>query len=55
MDDLLSYGVEDLGDMLKSNSNTKKAFQSIADVIDEISKVIEKEDKGMMGSLLREC
>lgn len=54
MDDLLSYGVEKLESMLRSNLMTKNAFQSIADVFEELSMVIEEENKGLMASLLRE-
>ena len=54
MDDLLNYGVDRLEDMLKSNPTTKKAFQAIAEVFEEISTVIEKENKGVMASLFRE-
>ena len=54
MDDLLNYGVDRLEDMLKNNPTTKKAFQVVAEVFEEISTVIEKEDKGIMASLIRE-
>lgn len=53
MDDLLSYGAESLGSMLKNNSNTKMAFKSITDVIKDITKLIEEENKGIMRGLLR--
>lgn len=54
MDDLLIYGVEKLEGMLKSNPDTKKAFKSIAGVFEEISAVIEEDNKGMIASLVRE-
>ena len=54
MDDLLTYGVDRLEDMLKNNTATKKAFQVVAEVFEEISTVIEKEDKGIMSSAIRE-
>ena len=54
MDDLLNYGVDRLEDMLKSNPTTKKAFQAVAEVFEEIVTVIEKENKGIMSSLIRE-
>ena len=53
MDDLLTYGVDRLEDMLKSNPTTKKAFQVVAEVFEEISTVIEKENKGIMTSFIR--
>lgn len=54
MDDLVIYGVESLGGMLKSNSNTKMAFKSIADVIEEISTIIDEENRGTVVGLIRE-
>ena len=55
MDDLLKYGADRLGDMLKSNpAATKKAFQVVAEVFEEISTVIEKENKRIMTSFIRE-
>ena len=54
MDDLLSYGVESFGSMLKGNSNTKTAFKAIADVMEDISKLIAEENKGMVRSVFRE-
>ena len=54
MDELLFYGVEKLEGMLKSNSDTKKAFQSIAGVFEEIAAVIEEENRGMIAGFLRE-
>ena len=53
MDDLLSHGVERVGGLLKRNTNTKKAFQVIADVFRDISKLIEGENKGVVRGLLR--
>ena len=54
MDDLLIYGVEKLEGMLKSNSDTKKAFRSVAGVFEEISAVIAEENKGMVAGFFRE-
>ena len=54
MDDLLSYGVESLGDMLKGNANTRMAFRSVTNVMKDISKLIDEENKGIMVGLLRE-
>lgn len=53
MDDLLSYGVERLEVMLKSNTDTKKAFQTMTGVIEEISKEIEEENKGPIVGFFR--
>ena len=53
MDDLLNYGVESLGSMLKGNSNTKTAFKAIADVMKSISKLIAEESKGMVRGAFR--
>lgn len=54
MDDLLNYGVENLGDMLKGNSHTKIAFKLIADAIEDISEVINEKNKGTLISAIRE-
>ena len=53
MDDLLNYGVESLGSMLKGNSNTKTAFKGIAGVMESISKLIAEENKGMLRGVFR--
>ena len=53
MDDLLVYGVETLGGMLKENSNTKMAFKSIVNVFEDISNVINEENKGIVQSFIR--
>lgn len=55
MDDLLNYGVEVLGNMLKGNSSTKMAFKSITDAMEEMSKLINEENRGIVLSLIREC
>lgn len=54
MDDLLNYGVEKLEIMLMSNPTTREAFQTIADVFEEISTVIEEENRGIIAGLIRE-
>lgn len=54
MDELLNCGVESFESMLKENSNTKTAFRSITDVIEETSKVFEEENKGTFKSAIRE-
>lgn len=53
MDDLLSYGVEEMGDALSVNSSTKAAFRSTVSAIEGISKFIEEQNTGMTGSLFR--
>ena len=53
MDDLLNYGVESLGSMLKGNLNTKTAFKAIADVMESISQLIDEENKGMVQGVFR--
>jgi len=53
MDDLLNYGIEELSGLLKENSNTRFAFQTIIDVITDISEFISKENKGAVRTLIR--
>lgn len=53
MDDLLKYRAEDLAEMLVTNADTRVAFKSIVEVFDEITKLIKKQDKGMIKSLFR--
>ena len=55
MDDLLKYRVEDLSEMLVKSADTREAFKSIVEVFEEATKLIEKEDKGMIKGLLRKC
>lgn len=54
MDDLLIYGVDKLEDMLKINIHTRRAFQSVAGVFEELSAVIQEENKGMVAGFFRE-
>ena len=55
MDDLLTYGAERLGGMLKENSNTKVAFKSIKEVIEEISEFMRERSKRVAGGLRESC
>ena len=54
MDTFLSSGAEALGGVLRTNTTTKVAFRSLAGIIEDICKFIEKNSSGMAGSLLRE-
>ena len=45
MDNFLNNGAEKLADALKTNSNTKAAFQSVAEVIEEILDFVEGQNK----------
>ena len=51
MSDLLNNGVEKLSDILRVCSNTKTAFKSIVDTMEEISEFVKEHNKGMVGSL----
>ena len=53
MDDLLSYGVEEMRGALSGNSSTKAAFRSTVSAIEGISKFIEEQNTGTAGSLFR--
>ena len=54
MDEVLNHGLEKLSEALRINSDTKEAFRSIARVIGEVSEYVEEQNKGIVGSLLRE-
>ena len=47
--------MEDLKEMLVKSVDTRGAFKSIVEVFEEATKLIEKEDKGMIKGLLRKC
>ena len=52
MSDLLSNGMERLSGNFKAHLNTKKAFRSVAEVVDELlDVVIQEQNKGITGSL----
>ena len=52
MSDLLSNGMDRLSDSFKAHSNTKKAFWSVAEIVDELLGVVIKEqNRGIAGSL----
>ena len=52
MSDLLSNGMDRLSDSFKAHSNTKKAFRSVAEVVNELlDVVIEEQSRGIAGSL----
>ena len=53
MDEILKHGVEKLSDMLRTSSDTKDPFKSMANVFEDISKYIEEENKGPFGKFLR--
>ena len=55
MDDLLAYGVEELGDMLKESPNTRAAFKSITEIVKEISEVIKTRSMRALGGLRKSC
>ena len=51
MDDLLIHGVERLGGILKINSDTRAAFESIVDVVKEVSEHMKKRSRRALGGL----
>ena len=53
MDEILKHGVEKLSDMLRTSSDTKDSFKSMANVFEEISKYIEEQNKGTVRNFLR--
>ena len=53
MDEILKHGVEKLSDTLKTSSDTKDSFKSMASVFKEISKYIEEQNKGPVRNFLR--
>ena len=53
MDEILKHGVEKLSDMLRTSSDTKDSFKSMANVFEEISKYIEEQNKGPVRNFLR--
>ena len=52
MDEILKHGVEKLSDMLRTSSDTKDSFKSMANVFEEISKYIEEQNKGRVRNFL---
>ena len=53
MDEILKRGVEKLSDMLRASSDTKDSFKSMANVFEEISKYLEKQNKGPVRNFFR--
>lgn len=52
MSDLLSNGLEKYSGALGAHSNTKKAFKSVAEAVNELLHVaIEQQNKGAAGTL----
>lgn len=55
MDDLLKYRAEGFAELLVTSADTRVAFKSIVEVFKEVTKLIKKQDKGMIKSLFRKC
>lgn len=53
MDEILKHKVEKLSETLRTNSDTKDSFESMAKVFKEISKYIEEQNKGLVDNFLR--
>ena len=53
MDEILDYRVEELSDMLRTSSDTKDSFKSMANVFKEISEYIGEQNKGPVRNFLR--
>lgn len=49
MSELLDYGVEELGGIIRVNSSTKTAFKNITGVFEEIYNEIKEQNQGTAG------